>query len=86
MVNYGIVKSNERPQEIEITASKVFLASDILQYTEEIEPGQVVSGYQYNYIEYTKDEYLSHITEENAQTIKQLQEELQATKILLGVE
>ena len=45
MVNYGIVKSNERPQEIEITASKVFLASDILEYTEEIEPGQVISGY-----------------------------------------
>ena len=74
MKNYGIVKAKKRPQEIEITSSAVFVASNIQQYTENID-GTIIEGYKYNLIEYSKDEYLLSLAEE-----------LSATKILLGVE
>ena len=78
MKDYGIVKSDNRPQEVEIKENEVFVASNIQPYEEEME-GHVMSGYKYNYKVYSKDEYYSS-------TIAALQEELTAAKILLGVE
>ena len=81
MKNYGTVKSLNRPQELEIKENKVFLASNITSYTEMVGEYEE-TGYEYDYIEYTKDEYLS------AQYLKisGLEEELAAAKIMLGVE
>ena len=84
MINYGKVKSSVRPQNIEITATKVFVASNIEEYQEEIEE-KVISGYQYDYIEYSKDEYIL-IMAQNSADVQALREELEAAKILLGVE
>ena len=85
MINYGIVKSSTRPQEVEMTNSMVFVASNIEPFSETIE-GYTMEGYQYNYVAYTKDEYIRVITESNTQAIAALEEELRAAKILLGVE
>lgn len=57
MVNYGIVRSESSPAEIEITNYKVYVASNIHPYQTEID-GHEVNGYEYDYIEYTKDEYI----------------------------
>ena len=65
MINYGKVKSSVRPQNIEITATKVFVASNIEEYQEEIEE-KVISGYQYDYIEYSKDEYILIMAQNSA--------------------
>ena len=81
MINYGKVKSSIRPQDIEITADKVFISSNIEEYQEEIE-GKTISGYQYDYKEYKKDEYIL----QNNADVAALREELEAAKILLGVE
>lgn len=81
MKNYGKVRSNTRPQPIEITDKSVFISSDIAAYTEVIDDHEI-SGFEYNYIEYSKDEYLIHQNEQ----IAGLQEQLQAAKILLGVD
>lgn len=81
MKNYGIIQGLTEPQSIEITPTSVFVATNITPYQEEID-GHTISGYQYNYIEYTKDEYLLQQTN----SIAALQEELAATKVLLGVE
>ena len=81
MTNYGRIQGSIEPQAVEITNSSVFLATNIEQYTEEIE-GQTVHGYEYNYVEYTKDEYLLQQTNK----IAALEEELKAAKILLGVD
>lgn len=85
MINYGIVKSSTRPQEVEMTDSMVFVASNIEPFSETIEE-YTMEGYQYNYVAYTKDEYIRVITESNTQAIAALEEELRAAKILLGVE
>lgn len=85
MKDYGKVRSASQPNEVEITPTMVFVASDITPYEEELE-GAISSGYEYNYKQYTKDEYITLLTETNAQAIAELQQELAAAKILLGVE
>jgi len=81
MINHGIQYSTVRPQDIEMTADSVFIASDITPYSKEIE-GHTLSGFQYNYVQYSKDEYLI----QQSASIAALQEELAAAKILLGVD
>lgn len=84
MINYGRVKSSLRPQEIEITSDKVFIASNIQEYQDTIDD-KTINGYQYDYISYTKDEYILLMAQNNSDIIT-LREELEAAKILLGVE
>lgn len=81
MKNYGRVRGSISPAAIEITKNAVFVASNVQEYTETIED-KVVSGYEYDYIQYDKDEYIQVL----ASRANALEEELQATKILLGVE
>ena len=81
MKNYGIIYGQTEPPSIEITQTSVFIATDITPYEQEIE-GHQISGYKYNYVEYSKDEYLLQQTN----SIAALQEELAAAKVLLGVE
>lgn len=81
MINYGLVKGFNRPQEIEITDNMVFIASNI-------EPCELqgdenkINGFQYNYTGYTKDEYLMRQNEQ----LTALAQQLEAAKILLGVD
>lgn len=81
MINYGRVRGAEVPQNIEITNTAVYIASNIEPYTENIDD-KTVTGYEYDYTQYSKDEYLLILSERN----ETLSDELQATKIILGVE
>ena len=81
MKNYGIVYGSVQPQAVEITPTSVFIASNIEPY-ETIINGNTVIEYKYNYVEYSKDEYLLQQTN----SITALQEELAAAKVLLGVD
>ena len=81
MKDYGKVYSSIRPQDIEITDSAVFLASNIETYSKEFD-GHTQEGYEYNLVEYTKDEYLLN----QSNKISSLEQELAAAKILLGVD
>ena len=81
MKNYGIIYGSVEPSAIEITPTSVFVASNIEPYEQEME-NQTIHGYKYNYIEYSKDEYLLQQTTNKSA----LQEELAAAKVLLGVE
>ena len=85
MINYGRVKSSNRPEELEITDTSVFIASNIEEYSNTYD-GITVNGYEYDYVAYTKDEYLTTVAIQNMHAITELQDELEATKILLGVE
>lgn len=81
MINYGKQFGYNSPQEIEITETSVFVISNVKEVTREIEEHQI-TGYEYDLVQYTKDEYLVH----QANHIAALEEELAAAKILLGVE
>ena len=88
MTNLGKQKGAVAPKAIEITTSHVYVATNIEPYTETLD-GQTVSGYQYDYTQYDKDEYLGLLITNNATNsakILELEEQLAAAKILLGVE
>lgn len=85
MIDYGRIRGSEQPQEVEITESAVFIASNIIPYQKVIDDHNI-EGYEYDYKEYTKDEYIQLLNDNNTQAIAALQEELTAAKILLGVE
>lgn len=85
MINYGRVKSTQIPPSVEITPNYVYVASNLetlVDLTDELEE----TIYVYDYVSYTKDEYINVISAENAQAISELSDELAATKILLGVD
>ena len=75
------VRSSIQPQAIEITPNYVLIASNITPYEETVD-GRTSSGYEYECTQYTKDEYLIY----QSQLISSLSEELEAAKILLGVD
>lgn len=81
MTNLGIQYSSVEPQAIEMTDKFVFVAKNITPYSKTIEE-RTINGYSYEYIQYTKDEYM---LAQNTK-IDALEQELAAAKILLGVD
>ncbi len=75
------VRSSVQPPQIEFLSNKVLIASNIMPYEEQVD-GRILSGYEYDCEEYTKDEYLALQTNK----INDLEQELAAAKILLGVD
>lgn len=68
MKDLGIVQSTERPSDVDIRETKVFVASDIKEVHEkktDEQPG--FDGYSYNLKEYDKDEYIESIQAKNAE-------------------
>ena len=78
------VRSNEQPQLIQILNNNIIIPSNIHEYNITTDDG-VMQGYEYDCDIYNKDEYLIIIAQQ-AQHIAQLQDELAAAKILLGVD
>ena len=71
MKNYGLQRSAVEPKAVEITESKVFVATDIEQVTLTMDE-QEVQEYQFNLVEYDKDEYIKIISEKNEELEKQM--------------
>lgn len=57
MINHGMVQSTIKPKAIDIFDTKVFIASNIHYVTVDDE-NDVYELYEYEYIEYDKDEYI----------------------------
>ena len=67
MIDYGKQKSTVRPEELELTETKVFVNSNITEVNEDETDGQPgFTGYEFDLIEYTKDEYIKIQAEKNA--------------------
>lgn len=67
MIDYGKQKSTVKPDELELTESKVFVSSNITEVNEsgtDEQPG--FTGYEFDLIEYDKDEYIKIQAEKNA--------------------
>ena len=78
MKNYGLQRSAVEPKAVEITESKVFVAKDIEQVTVTMDE-QEVQEYQFNLMEYDKDEYIQIISEKN----EELEQQMTDTQIAL---
>lgn len=84
MKDYGITYSGERPLDVDIKETKVFVAEDITvelidPTDEDGENATPVPQYKFRLLEYTKDEYIALLDESvtNAQlAICELYEEM----------
>ena len=71
MKDYGVTFSAVRPEPIVIDEYSVWVHSDIKE-TEQSFGDTVVNGFEYNMVQYDKDEYIRLIDEKNSQLESQL--------------
>lgn len=64
MKDYGLTRSTAEPQAVDIKDTKVFVATNIEQVTVTTDEGDV-QEYQFNLVEYDKDEYIRMMSEKN---------------------
>ena len=57
MINHGKTRANNKPMPIEVTATKVFVSSNAVPFTETVD-GETVSGWEFDFVEYSKDEFI----------------------------
>ena len=80
MIDYGTQRRTVEPLELELTETKVFVASDITPVNEpdtDEQPGFI--GFEFQLVEYEKDEYIKMIDEKN----KSLETQVDNTMIAL---
>lgn len=80
MIEYGKQRSTVKPDELEITETKVFVYSDIEEVDElgnDEQPG--FAGYEFNLTEYNKDEYIKIQVEKNTE----LEEEITQAQVAM---
>lgn len=82
MMNYGKQRSTVKPPETEVTNDKVYVAYNIVPITEPcIDNFPGFEGYEFDYIEYEKNEYIQLLAEKNNTLNQQL---LNMQMMLLG--
>lgn len=72
MVDYGRVKSTVKPEPIVIDEFSVWQHTDIQEVSENIGAENEFIGYEYNMIQYTKDEFILMQSEKNAELFQQI--------------
>lgn len=85
MKDYGKQRSAIKPRGLELTETKVFVYSDITPVSEEQGDMPGFNGWEFNLIEYEKDEYIStteqRIRAEVAAMMSLMPSEIQAAMI-----
>lgn len=72
MVDYGTVRSTVKPDDVEIRETKVFIASNIQEVSENVGEENEFVGYEYGWQEYEKDEYILLQAQRNTTLEKQV--------------
>lgn len=73
MINYGKTYSDERPEEVDVKETMVFVASNIKEVlTPDPEGEENKTQYEFDYVGYTKDEYIKLMTDTNSDMNAQL--------------
>ena len=73
MKDYGRTRSTVRPEEKVIDEFNVWVASDIEEVSEPgIDDQEGFIGFEYNLVQYGKDEYIKMIDEKNASLEQQM--------------
>lgn len=73
MKDYGKTRSVERPEEKVIDEHSVWVASDIEEVSEAgTDDQEGFTGFEYNLVQYDKDEYIKMIDDKNASLEQQM--------------
>lgn len=84
MINHGKVRSNVQPKAVEIDEYSVWVASNITPVQEagiDEQPG--FTGYEYDLVQYDKDEYIKMMDDKNASLEAQMESTQEALDFLL---
>ena len=65
MVNHGTVRSTVKPKELIIDEFSAWINSNITEVSENVGEENEFIGYQYDCVQYEKDEYIKIISEDN---------------------
>lgn len=72
MVDYGKVRSTVKPESIVIDEFSVWKHTDIQEVSENVGTDDEFIGYEYNMIQYTKDEFILNQAAENVSLSQQV--------------
>lgn len=79
MVNHGTVRSTVKPKELVIDEFSAWINSNITEVSENVGEENEFIGYQYDCVQYEKDEYIKMLAEKN----QSLEEQLTDTQLAL---
>ena len=72
MKDFGKTRSTVKPDSVVIDDSSVWVHSDIQEVHETMGEDQSFDGYEFNMVQYDKDEYILMMSEKNAALEKQV--------------
>lgn len=79
MKDYGKTRSTVKPDAVVVDENSVWVHSDIQEFTEKVGEDQEMHGYEFNMIQYDKDEYILIMAKKN----ESLEEQMTATELAL---
>lgn len=68
MKDFGMTIKDTKPEGVEITELKVFVATDIEEVEVELDDGQRHKEFHFNLVEYDKDEYIQLLQQQVQET------------------
>jgi hypothetical protein len=72
MVNYGTVKSTVKPSELVIDEFNVWVHTNIIEVSENIGGENEFIGFQFDCVQYGKDEYIKLMSKKNQSLEQQI--------------
>ena len=72
MKDFGKTRSTVKPDAVVIDDNSVWLHTDIQEVHESVGEDQSFDGYEFNMIQYEKDEYILMMSEKNSELEKQV--------------
>ena len=72
MIDYGKTRSTEKPEHIVVDDYSVWVHTDIKEILENIGEENEFVGYEFNMIQYDKNEFIKAQTSENAELSQQI--------------
>ncbi|RHU07196.1 MULTISPECIES: hypothetical protein [Erysipelotrichaceae] len=85
MKDFGKVRSTEKPDELVTDSFSVWVHTDITPISENVGEENEFVGFEYNMIQYDKDEYIHQITKSTSEQITDLQLALTEVYESMGV-
>ena len=72
MKDFGKTRSTVKPDAVVIDDNSVWVPTDIQEVHESVGEDQSLDGYEFNMIQYEKDEYILMMSEKNSELEKQV--------------
>lgn len=83
MKDFGKTRSTVKPDAVVIDDNSVWVHTDIQEVHESVGEDQSFDGYEFNMIQYEKDEYILMMSEKNSEKNSELEKQVTDTQLAL---